>query len=858
MEVQNFAPGTSLAEVGITPSAAYILKAGRADRRSDDGPIAVKTDLGPGDMFNWQDILLEKQSASAVVCTSEVVCWTISAYSLRSMVADYPKLALFLSRFISDRLAAAEQALQFEKDRARALQPYLVASPTHGVVGNSKYADRLRRAIVTAAADPTRGHVMIFGEPGLEKSNLAALVHFGSPQRNLPMVKLDCSRMDPAGAELFGRGQRPGVLSWLRTGGTVLLNNAHQAAPSLRQQIAEYMATGSSGSAAGAAGGAGVRLVLTSERTVPELSARLTSIKVPPLRVRPADVADWQRYMLSLTRRQSGSAATVSADALRRLEAYAWPGNVVELRSVILRALQQADSQRPGAALAEELFWFATQGKDRFRVNLLKEVPLLRTLLSGPWWPESINMGFTLYAFPLVILLLVLGPQGRADNAALSVFWNLWWPVMFLLYPLLGRIWCSVCPFMIYGEVVQRWRLAQGAVLAKWPRESIEGWGPWFLFALFAVILVWEEVWQLPQSGRLSAALLLLITGGAVTCSALFERRLWCRYLCPIGGMNGLFAKLSMTEVRARQGVCAGNCSTYACYKGGPRAASPQPAAVSGGCPLYSHPAQLTDNRACVLCMECLRACPHKSVEVRLRPPAADIWGGHSESWPEALMMFMLLGAVYVHRLPELCAQFGIPEGDLLVPEAQIPHIIASVTLLAAPAAIAIFAHGAAQLAAAAGWPGRGTSQVATAGAAAASNSVGAVPEAYVLQASSGSTMSSSAPLASFIHLCYGYLPLAWGATLAYWLAPMLTEGGDLLPAAARMVGLDGAGLPTWSAHPAVVAFLQGTVLLFSSLSSVVLLHVLGGKTCDWRLLLVQDSVIALFTIELWLLTVAK
>ena len=29
-----------------------------------------------------------------------------------------------------------------------------------------------------------------------------------------------------------------------------------------------------------------------------------------------------------------------------------------------------------------------------------------------------------------------------------------------------------MCPFMIYGELVQRWRLAQGAVLMKWPHKS--------------------------------------------------------------------------------------------------------------------------------------------------------------------------------------------------------------------------------------------------------------------------------------------------------------------------------------------------------------------------------------------------
>ena len=69
---------------------------------------------------------------------------------------------------------------------------------------------------------------------------------------------------------------------------------------------------------------------------------------------------------------------------------------------------------------------------------------------------------------------------------------------------------------------------------------------------------VWEEVWDLPDTAYLSACLLLLITAGAMICSTIFERRLWCRHLCPIGGMNGMFAKLSMTELRASQGVCSG------------------------------------------------------------------------------------------------------------------------------------------------------------------------------------------------------------------------------------------------------------------------------------------------------------
>lgn len=94
-----------------------------------------------------------------------------------------------------------------------------------------------------------------------------------------------------------------------------------------------------------------------------------------------------------------------------------------------------------------------------------------------------------------------------------------------------------------------------GGTLLKWPREQLDRYGAWFLFALFYAILVrvehdqgrrhsglpggtlpaccppqvWEEVWDLPHTAALSSWLLLLITAGAVVCSWFFERRMWCR-----------------------------------------------------------------------------------------------------------------------------------------------------------------------------------------------------------------------------------------------------------------------------------------------------------------------------------------
>lgn len=86
----------------------------------------------------------------------------------------------------------------------------------------------------------------------------------------------------------------------------------------------------------------------------------------------------------------------------------------------------------------------------------------------------------------------------------------------------------------------------------------------------------------------------------------------------------------------------AATCQTYHCYKGGP--AEPPEGLETGGCPLHSHPAQLVDNKNCVLCMDCLKACPHTSVEFNLRPPGVDLWTTHKPTVSEIALMFMLLG----------------------------------------------------------------------------------------------------------------------------------------------------------------------------------------------------------------------
>ncbi|MDC3048218.1 4Fe-4S binding protein [Synechococcus sp. AH-736-A19] len=550
------------------------------------------------------------------------------------------------------------------------LSPYATGRPHRGVVGASRYAQRLRQDLINAAEDPNNRTLMIRGEPGLGKNNLAALVHFGSNQRRKLLVRVDATDLKTkADVLLDAIGEN-----------TLLVSSVDQLDPELQQRLAA-MANGEHPGFSG-------RVIFTSESCVPSLDAISQVIRVPPLRVRRSDLGDWLRYQLRL---QSPGLGWVKPPALpeavvRRLQNHDFADNLRELEGLVNRALRHARRQNhdlPPAVLVEEMFW-TEQRKERARFDLWRWKPQLRGWMRAPKLWDGLLFGLVSWLFVVVNLVLWLGPQNRAANPMLNLFWAWWWPLILLSYPLVGRLWCAICPFMVWGQIAQEltpWRKK------SWPHGDMDRWGAPVLAAGFAVILLWEEVWNLENTAWLSSCLLLLITAGAVVGSLLFEKRFWCRYLCPVGGMNGLFAKLSILELRAESGTCSGSCSSYACFKGG---AADGEGLETNGCPLGSHPAHLSDNRNCVLCMSCVQACPNRSPQLRLRPPAADLQPNMHTPSSERGLILVLAGGICLHHWQRLLgwlplAPSSLHEGPLLA------RLSFAVLALALPAAIGLW-----------------------------------------------------------------------------------------------------------------------------------------------------------------------
>jgi len=556
---------------------------------------------------------------------------------------------------------------------------YLVGRPNRGIVGGSTYACTLRKAIRQVANATSLNPVLITGEPGLDKENIAKLVHFGSADRNLLLLHFDASKMHDNGNELFGRDvvSTPTMLECLGNG-NLLISGIDRAEPKLKERLISLCIHGNHSFSG--------RVFFTAESSVKELVEVATQIKVPPLRVRRSDIGDWLRYYVHEYSKSQGwrKIPAVPQSAIKRLQGHHFPNNLRELENVAIRALRQAikdekindiseaDEIESRKTLPEDVFWvnnrhFASSFVDvvwknnkdpSFRFDIWRWKPQLRHLMRSTQIWNTLLFGVISWLFVLVNLGLWWGPQDRAHNIFLKFFWAWWWPLMLLLFPLVGRLWCAVCPFMVWGEIVQNSKHALAKLVATagfpndwlqvmpWPHGDHNSWGVPCMAAGFGAILLWEEVWDLPDNGMLSSCLLLLITSGATACSWLFEKRFWCRYLCPVGGMNALFSKLSISELRAESGTCMGSCSSYACYKGGLEDGEGM---ATSGCPLGVHPANLSDNRNCVLCMVCDRACPHQSVQLRLRPPAADLQRMMHPPDGEKWLFLVLVGGITLH-----------------------------------------------------------------------------------------------------------------------------------------------------------------------------------------------------------------
>jgi DNA-binding NtrC family response regulator len=205
--------------------------------------------------------------------------------------------------------------------------------------------------------------VLITGESGTGKDQLARLIHELSPRRDVPYLKIDCASLpqELVESELFGheRGAFTGAVERKRgrlemaDGGTIVLDEVAALALATQSKLLRVLEERSFERLGGtetlsiearliALTNADLAHAVSSGHFREDLFFRLSvlTLPVPPLRERPADVVPLAEHLLGRLAVVHGRPdATLTDPARRMLAAYSWPGNVRELKNAIERAL---------------------------------------------------------------------------------------------------------------------------------------------------------------------------------------------------------------------------------------------------------------------------------------------------------------------------------------------------------------------------------------------------------------------------------------------------------------------------------------------------------------------------------------
>jgi polyferredoxin len=233
---------------------------------------------------------------------------------------------------------------------------------------------------------------------------------------------------------------------------------------------------------------------------------------------------------------------------------------------------------------------------------------------------QFVIVALTTLGMAIVLCSAAVGVEHPSVNFGLVFTWVLWWSALLVSFVVFGRAWCLACPVGAVGEWLQRvslwWRSPRSASLGwAWPRRLR---GMWFPTGLFVVFVFLDNGYGMSNSPRMTAGLVVVLTLVAAWTSLVFERRVFCRYLCPLTAFIGLNALASAFELRRRDpGVCATACPTKDCYRGNER---------RYGCPMSEFPGGMESNLHCTLCMECVKSCPRENIALRLRSPGLDLW----------------------------------------------------------------------------------------------------------------------------------------------------------------------------------------------------------------------------------------
>ena len=672
MQPTPFRSGEAILRQGEPGSRLHVLSSGRLGVRirTAGGVMVDVAALRPGDVFGEMSLLTGDPASADVVALEDSETLSLDRGALNALVMSHPNLLREFVAMVSRRLRTAGEAVADSREMEQELTRFMReerAGQGSVLVGREKVKKELERRIAIEAR--TDRPLLLSGERGTGKELIASLIHYQSDRKEAPLLCADGAKISQTqwGDQLFGdyhrKDGRPhprGVCYMdLAEGGTLLLKNVDALPPPVMGRLVRFLERDVGDPAARRRN---VRVLATCRNGhepsgapgISRLPAVLAAsvLQIPPLRERKRDIPDIARHFLEKHARRLGKPVTgFEEEAMTKLVSYDYAvGNVAELEEAVERAVVLAS----GETIAEEEIFLGPPRQSRSHgINLL-HLPRPVVDLALRLYPSGVRV-LTAAVFAAIVALCFFGPQGADGNLGTLLVWSVWWPALVVSFFFAGRAWCAICPMALAAEKAQEAK-GLGRRIPAWVKQH-EGT---LLMAGFFAILWVEEVTAMRHSPRATGLLLVFILAGAVISSVLYQRRSWCRHLCPLGAFAGLCSTSSMVELRPTLDVCTAKCGEHLCYKG---------AEHTPGCPMFLHVMFVDSNHHCTFCLNCIRSCANNSPQINLRFPGRDLWNTVSGKPEVGRFAAMVLGLLLALGMVDYWERFPTEPFSWLVSE---------------------------------------------------------------------------------------------------------------------------------------------------------------------------------------------
>lgn len=227
-----------------------------------------------------------------------------------------------------------------------------------------------------------------------------------------------------------------------------------------------------------------------------------------------------------------------------------------------------------------------------------------------------------------------IAPYIASTNMANQIVWNIWWPVTLVTAMIAGRLWCSVCPLELVNSLGSRIGLKK-----KVPGFLKSGWVVTLLYAF--ILFGAGKYFGLKEVPRTLAIYLIFVIMLSFILGLIYEKRSFCSYVCPLGSILGMYAYIAGTEWRADDASVCKVCRTHDC-----KVKKNQYKLIGYSCTSNIDPANISDNRDCLLCTHCYKACQSDNFRFSLRIPFADFFHNIRLTWPEIAILLLIIGFV--------------------------------------------------------------------------------------------------------------------------------------------------------------------------------------------------------------------